>query len=256
VLLGPGIRPALGWGRVGHRASARAAESRLTPAAMAAVRALLEPGESLADASTWADEHRAEMPESSPWHYVNVPIDAPAYESRYCPQEKGCVVSKIGEFRTVLADPTRSRSERQRALRFLVHLVQDMHQPVHVGDRGDRGGNDLQLRFFDQGTNLHRIWDSGIVERANPDELAWAQELAALPTPEQAGDWAKGTVVEWANESLEAARLAYRIPGTELPLKAGTKLGQAYQDFGLPIARRRLAQSSVRLAALLNAALD
>src|SRR5262245_5477236 len=88
-------RPALAWGRMGHRAAARLAESRLTPAARAAVKDLLEPGESLADASTWADEVRPDRPESAPWHYVNVPITEPRYSPRFCPDE-GCVVRKVG----------------------------------------------------------------------------------------------------------------------------------------------------------------
>jgi len=100
------------WGRTGHRVSAMMAESRLTPAASAAVRGLLEPGESLADASTWADEQR-EVPRSGPWHYVNVPISEPRYDSRFC-SPGGCVVSKIEDFERVLSDP-RPSSFRESA---------------------------------------------------------------------------------------------------------------------------------------------
>jgi nuclease S1 len=243
--------PAWGWGRVGHRVAARVAETRLTPAARAVVRELLESGESLADASTWADEHRREMPESAPWHYVNVPITADHYDRRYCP-EAGCVVSKIDDFRRVLADPMAPRAERQKALRFLVHLVQDMHQPVHVGDRGDRGGNDLQLQFFGQGTNLHRLWDSGMIERHDPDEAAWYREVNALATPDRAAEWARGWAPGWADESLAAAKNAYQLPGTGRLLKPGDKLGQEYLDAGLPVVRLRLAQAGTRLASVLN----
>lgn len=243
---------AFGWGRIGHRASAALAESRLTPAARAAVRDLLEPGESLADASTWADEHRRDLPESGPWHYVNVPITEAAYAPRFC-QPGGCVVSKIADFRRVLADPTVSPAERRKALRFLVHLVQDLHQPLHVGDRRDRGGNDLQLPFFEDGSNLHRIWDSGIVEHQSDSEKDWLRDITQSVSPDRAAQWAQGTVEDWANESLALAKLAYTMPETRIPLRPGTKLGASYQAAYLPAVRERLALSGVRVAAILNA---
>jgi hypothetical protein len=248
------VQTALAWGRQGHRVASRLTEARLTAGASAAVRDLLDSGESLSDASTWADEHRREMPESAPWHYVNVPLDKPRYDPKFCPPQ-GCVVSKIKEFRDVLADKTASREERQKALRFLVHFVQDMHQPVHVGHRDDRGGNDLQLQFFGEGTNLHRIWDSGLIARAGGDEVEWARKLAADITDEQAKTWAEGTVEDWATESLLAARKAYRVPGSDDRLKAGMKLGEEYQEANLPVVRLRLSQAGVRLAAMLNEAL-
>lgn len=107
-------RSAPAWGRMGHRASARLAEARLTPAARAAIRDLLEPGESLADASTWADEHRRDVPESGPWHYVHVPITEPRYDARFC-AEAGCIVSKIAEFRRLLADRNAARRPAEGA---------------------------------------------------------------------------------------------------------------------------------------------
>jgi hypothetical protein len=235
---------------MGHRVAGRVAEARLTPAARAAVRDLLESGESLADASTWADELKRAMPESASWHYVNVPITEAHYEPRYCP-ETGCVVSKIGDFRRILADPDAPRAERQKALRFLVHLVQDMHQPLHVGDRRDRGGNDLHLDFFRNGTNLHRIWDFGMMER-HGDEAAWAREVDALATPSRAEEWAGGTIEDWAEESFALARQAYRQPGSDQLLSAGDRIGQDYLDANLPNVRRRLAQAGTRLASMLN----
>lgn len=239
------------WGRMGHRAAGRLAEARLSPTARDAVRDLLEPGESLADASTWADEHRRDFPESGPWHYVNVPITEPRYDARFCPAT-GCVVSRIAEYRRVLADRGAPRADRQKALRFLVHFVQDLHQPLHVGDRGDRGGNDLQVQFFGRGSNLHRVWDTGLLDRGHESEAALFRHLEAATTPELAERWARGTVEEWATESLASARRAYRLPGTNSELEPGTKLGREYEEIHLPVARQRLNQSAIRLAAMLN----
>lgn len=243
--------PVLAWGRMGHRAAARLAEARLSPAARAAVKDLLEPGETLADASTWADEYRSGHPETGPWHYVNVPITEPRYRDSFC-IDTGCVVRKVADFRRALADKDSPREERQKALRFLVHFLQDMHQPVHVGDRSDRGGNDLQVRFFGEGSNLHRVWDSGLIERGFDHESTLLLDLTALTTGEDAAAWPDGTVEDWADESLAAARAAYRDPATGRDLRKGAKLGEGYHAANLPVARRRLAQAGVRLAETLN----
>ena len=222
VLLVPGTL--WSWGCLGHRSSAMLADSRLTPAAAAAVRNLLDSGEDLADISTWADRQR-EVPGTGPWHYVNVPISESRYDAKFC-QPAGCVVSKIEDFRRVLLDPKAGRKEKLQALTFIVHYIQDLHQPVHVGDNGDRGGNDLQLRWFDVGTNLHRLLDSQIVDRHSRDEAQWAQELNALATREKSMEWSRESLADWATETLEAAKVVYPRPGLEDLLKPGTKLGQ------------------------------
>jgi hypothetical protein len=110
--------PAWAWGRLGHRVISRLAEQRLTPAAKAAIAELLELGESLADASTWADEVRGRMRETAPWHYVDVPLDQPRYDAKYSGEKIGCVVDKINEFRPVVKDKSKSIEDRRFALRF------------------------------------------------------------------------------------------------------------------------------------------
>ena len=158
--------PTWAWGRLGHRVIARLAEKQLNPKAKAAIVALLAPGESLADASLWADEHRRDLPKTAPWHYVDVPLDEPRYHSIFAGDvaEKGYVVDKIHDFRVVVNDAGQSVEDRRIALRFLVHFVEDLHMPMHVGDNNDKGGNRTQVRFFDRGTNMHSLWDSGMIE--------------------------------------------------------------------------------------------
>lgn len=242
---------AFGWGKIGHRVISTLAEKRLSQDATAGLRELLEPGESLADASLWPDEHRREIRGSAAWHYVNVPISEPLYVSRYCP-ESGCVVSKTIEMRSVLANASAPLDERRQALRFFVHFLQDLHQPVHVGDRGDRGGNDLQVRFFERGTNLHRLWDEGLLEHHSEDEAAWVRELEPMAIPEQHRRWCQGTVEDYATESLLAARGAYLVPGTSTLIQPGDLLGISYFEAALPVVERRLAQAAVRLSCALN----
>ena len=151
--------PAWAWGRLGHRVISRLAEKHLTEKARDAIAELLEPDETIADASTWADEHRRQLPKTAPWHYVDVPLDEPAYDKKWSADDPkhGCVVDKINEFKATLKDKTKSVEDRRFALRFLIHCVEDMHMPMHVGDNHDRGGNDTQVRFFDRGTNMHRL---------------------------------------------------------------------------------------------------
>jgi hypothetical protein len=237
--------PVHAWGRLGHRVISRIAEKHLTPEAKAAIAELLEPGESLADASTWADENRGRLPKTAPWHYIDIPLDELRYDAKFSGDvaSKGCVVDKINEFRKIIGDKTKSVEQRRVAMRFLIHCVQDMHQPCHVGDNHDAGGK-----------NMHRVWDSGIIERAGTTEDFWLKDLAASDTAENRLEWMKGTVEDWATESLLAAREAYQDPATGNRIKSGTKLGDAYQQKSLPVVRRRLCQAGVRLARVLNEA--
>jgi nuclease S1 len=250
--------PAWAWGRIGHRVVARLAEKRLTPKAKAELAKLLAPGESIANASVWADEQRRERPKSAPWHYVDVPLDEPRYHSLFAGDtpERGYVVDKIHDFKVTVNDSSRTLEDRREALRFLIHFVEDLHMPMHVGDNNDKGGNRTQVRFFDRGTNMHSLWDSGMIEFVCDTEDYWLNDLAALDTPPAREAAMKGSIEDWATESLLAARQAYLVPETGQRLKSGQKLGDAYLDTNLPVMRQRLYLASVRLAMVLNQVLS
>jgi len=237
------------WGRIGHRVAAQMAESRLTPHALAAVHDLLGPGESLAGISTWADEHR--NPNSGAWHYVDVPITESRYDPKYCPP-RGCVVSKIGEFRRVLMNPLADKLEKQEALKYLVHSIEDLHQPMHVADNNDRGGNLTQVQFLNRGSNLHSVWDSKIIEHASEDKQKWLGDINSLANARNIIEWSKGMPEDWATESLQAAKEAYYLPGTRTVMRSGARLGDDYCRTALPVIRSQLAKAGIRLAFLLN----
>lgn len=248
--------PSFAWGPRGHRVASRIAEGRLTPAASKAVRELLLDGDTLVDICNWADhEGHDVVPASAPWHYVNVPIDAAKYDAKYCGGSKGCVVAKIHDFRRVLADKKTPIVERRRALLFLVHFIEDIHQPLHVGDNRDRGGNDTQVQWFGQGDNMHRIWDSGIIEHEKTTDRAWVDRAGKHITPANLAAWSKDSTPEsWANESLTASKSAYFFPkGSKKPIQTGALLGKDYIQVAEPIVEERLAQAGVRLAEELNA---
>ena len=226
------------------------AEDRLTPAALAAVHNLLGPGVSLAQISNWADE-QPNPSGSASWHYVNVPISESRYDVRYCPSS-GCVVSKIEDFKRVLKSPKASKTEKQQALKFLVHMIEDLCQPLHVGDTGNKGGNLIQVEFYSTGSNLHRVWDSKIIERHTMDERVWLWDLNGVTTPKLAAEWAKGTPEDWATDSLQIAKRAYCLPETNRVMKSGTRIGNDYCSMALPIIQKQLAKAGVRLASALN----
>ena len=255
VLIATAPRPARAWGAPGHRIATRLAEARLTPEARAGVRALLHRGDTLVDVASWADREGHDVAAGSgPWHYVNVPITAKQYEPRYC-RDGHCVVARIKHFRSVLADHKAPEAERQVALLFLVHLVEDVHQPLHVGDNNDRGGNLTQVQFRGRGTNLHRMWDTDMINEIDRNERDWAERTARLLTPENVEAWSRGGVEDWATEGLQDARNAYHFPdGRGAPLASGVRLDRDYVDFARPVLERRLAQAGVRLANELNAA--
>jgi nuclease S1 len=249
-------RDARAWGPRGHRLAARVAESRLSPAAKAEIKAILHDGDTIVSESSWADDaaHR-DFPESASWHFVNVPLSAAHYEAQFC-RGGGCVVEKIKHYRKVLADRRAPKAERARALLFLVHFIADVHQPLHVGDNHDHGGSRMQVRFNGQSTNLHKVWDSQIIEEHSRDERRWTDDVERLITPERVKEWSQGDVESWADESLQEAKKAYRFPpGSARNAESGVRLGGDYAEAALPVIRLRLAQAGVRLANELNAAL-
>jgi len=252
--------PAFGWGKKGHRVAGAVADSRLTPAARAAVAELLAgdrslPERTLDGISNWADGAGLETRRNSgPWHYVNVPISGPGYRHEDCDAAKGCVISKIGEFRAVLGDRSADTARRREALLFFVHLMQDLHQPLHVGDDHDRGGSLLQVRFIglDKGTNLHKVWDVDLIEYAGLREETWVSRLNTLADAPENRGWVGGTPIDWADESLAFARRAHFLPHSGRKIEPGDRLDDRYVGPSLLVVQRRLAQSGVRLAHELN----
>lgn len=252
--------PAFAWGDKGHRVAAIVAEARLTPAAQEAVRALIGPSR-LRDAAMWADHIRRDRADTAPWHYVDIPLDRTEYDARkHCadPRPGDCVVEAVARFRHVLADPGRPRAERAEALKFVTHLVVDLHQPLHCADNHDRGGNDVLVTFFGEPLNpvsgkpwnLHAVWDAGLIERRGLSVSAYARRLTRRIDRGAAAGMERGTIVDWALEAHRAAvETSYRLPPHR-------ELGEAYAAAALPVVDDMLARAGVRLAKVLNDALN
>jgi hypothetical protein len=230
------------WGPIGHRAIGRIAERHLTPQAAQAVAELLAP-EKLAYVPTWADDIRPEpeRAKADSWHWVTIP-EGQTYESA-AKNPAGDVVEAIARFEKVLADHKAPKPERVEALKWLTHLIGDLHQPLHVGRGDDRGGNDVLVLWMGEPTNLHSVWDSKIIEstQLSFSELA---EMLEPPTPEQMRTWQASGPVEWARESQELRSGCYEL--------GDRKLSYRYIHDHWPTVQTRLLQAGVRLAGELN----
>jgi len=254
LLLIPSIARA--WGGDGHQIICLIAEARLTPAAKAGIHDLLGDAHiSDAEIASWADEIRRQRAETAPWHYVDIPIEAKGFDEERDGQKGNNVVDKINDFKAKLLDPKTSKADRVEALKFLVHFVGDIHQPLHCAERNkDKGGN-LRLVFFldtPKSLNLHSCWDTTILlhHKGNARDAEYADKLNKDITPEQAAEWAKGTSVDWANESHDlAVSVVYKgVPADGPP----PKLDQAYVDAAGKVIDQRLQRAGVRLAMVLN----
>jgi len=242
------------WGRLGHQTVAQIAEDRLSDAALNKIADILGEDVSLADVAMWADEIKWGRPKTRPWHFIDVNIHEnpnPSDLSDYCP-DGNCVTNQIGEWIKILKNPNNSQPQREEALKFIVHLVGDLHQPLHCSDDNDKGGNDKKVRFFKRKVKLHALWDNVIESSGTEDPVTLARKLEDKINGQEAAAWKKGNAANWAIESWSIAK---DVIYPHYRDHEGEKLGKSYQNKMRPIAREQLAKAGVRLAELLEQAL-
>ncbi len=253
--------PVFGWGVEGHRIVARTAQRNLSAKARQEILRLLQRGETLESVASWADTIRNSRPETKNWHFVDIPVSANAYDpARDCPRTPfgDCIINALTEsrailadagrlesFRNVLANPQESRQARAEALKFLVHFIGDLHQPLHCADDHDRGGNDVLVTFFGVSTNLHKVWDTNIIARAGLNQTA--NRVLTVASAQETGVLAQETFVDWA---LESHQLAVDHAYKNIP--ANKRLGQSYFSANRPVVDGQLAKAGLRLARILN----
>ena len=247
--------PAHAWGPQGHRLVARLADAQLTPASRREVNRLLagETDPTLAGIANWADGLRDSDPDlarvSSRWHYVNLAEDGCRYKPRRDCPGGDCAVEAIRRQVAILADRRQPLAARRDALKFVVHFVGDLHQPLHAGYAQDRGGNDTQVNDAGYGTNLHALWDSRLLFRRQLTDDAYVAKLQAMPLAASTARKARsGDVQAWAEASCSIVLEPGFYP-------ARPKLTDAYFSQWTPVAERQLRDAGTRLAQLLNASL-
>ena len=261
---------AMAWGQLGHRLVAQLAEPQLDAQARTEITRLLqdeakpasgekaehapdtEPDALLAAIANWADELRSSNPDlgrrSSRWHYVNIADPGCSFDAAVDCRGGDCVVVALERQAAILADPARSDAERRQALKFVVHFVGDVHQPLHAGRGDDRGGNDYQVNWNGKGSNMHSLWDSSLLRSLDLDEDAWLARLQALPASVPASPLPADAPRLWAEQSCRLVDAPGFYP-------RGHVIEQAYVDAHLPLAEQQLRLAGDRLAAVLNAAL-
>lgn len=246
VCLCIGTSPAFAWGKNGHRITAAIGELYLSEKAKAGILEILGPAEGLAEASNWADEMRSNPDPfwqnvAGPFHYVTIP-KGKTYADVGPPGE-GDALTALKMFSRIIKDPEEDLQRKKLALRFMVHILGDLHQPLHVGNGTDRGGNDVKVVFFGEETNLHWVWDVGLIDREKLSYSEFTAWLSAKITPEMMGQWMNPDPLVWVAESAAIRDTIY--PQTD------TVTWQYVYDH-MPTVKRRLQMGGVRTAAYLN----
>jgi hypothetical protein len=238
-----------GWGPEGHKAIAILAARYLSPEALAQIRELLG-SESMQEASLWADGvAHASRTDTAAWHYIDISLaDSRINLSRDCPQGQ-CILVKTEEFLNVLGNLHASRESRREALKFVLHFIADLHQPLHCEDNHDRGGNAQEVIFKGHPDNLHWVWDTGLVQEIDPDPHRLAAVLAREITDSRRAAWDPGSIEDWV---LESHRLAQAVAYGRLRLAGTPVLDQAYDRHAEAVIKLQLEKASVRLAYVLN----
>ncbi|MGA2716206.1 MAG: S1/P1 nuclease [Bryobacteraceae bacterium] len=296
---------AFGWGCEGHQMIALIARAHLTPAALAAVDRLLRgnpvdpslnrfckdrPNDSMADSATWADDAR-NIEKTAEWHFIDIPLAvhtgsvAEQQATKWCPPlsdgRPGCIVTAIDYEWTILRDSSQSAAARAKALRYLIHFLGDIAQPLHASDNHDRGGNCTSLKFFadEKPQNLHGIWDYALIARDLETNKATQSRSARRLDENLSSHWtdwgeSKTDILGWAWESHKLAEtVTYADLKPQIPTEAATagladqegcnaerdkvaalhiSIDDRYAAQAMPVIREQLAKAGYRLAGLLN----
>jgi hypothetical protein len=231
-----------GWGATGHRTTGWIAEKYLNKKARKALQRLLK-GQSLAMATTWMDEVKSDstFDYMNDWHWVTVPSGKTYDQTNKNP--KGDLIQTIERVVAELKSKKLTEAEQEQRIKILIHLIGDIHQPLHVGGRDDQGGNDVKVKWFKSDSNLHKVWDSEMIDDTKLSYTELGQSLNQ-PSEGELSLWQKSSVRNWANENRQLEKQVYEI--------GNGKLGYKYSYLNLHIVRKRLLQAGVRIAGVLN----
>ncbi|WP_163932503.1 S1/P1 nuclease [Paraferrimonas sp. SM1919] len=237
------------WGQNGHRITGDIAQKYLSTEATKQITAII--GDMpLARLTTWPDEMRSnpDWDHAKPWHYVSIDDGNTIEQMQRNPQ--GDLLTALKSYENQLKDPRLTPQQKWQALAFFTHFLGDLHQPLHVGHSHDLGGNKVKVKWFNEETNLHRIWDSNLIEHK---QLSYTEYSAFLPvTKNELETWQKGNYLSWAYESKETRDAAYVFDKPRYEDQTGHLAGWNYVYRNTPIVETRLKQAGVRIAYKLN----
>ena len=237
----------LNWGSTGHRALAEVASFYLTENAKKKINEILD-GETIVTASTYADDIKSDSRYDKyySWHFVNMELDE-NYKD-IVPSETGDVFMAINTCIDMLESESTSDSDKSFYLKLLIHFVGDIHQPMHIGRYEDRGGNRVNVKWFGRNTNLHRLWDSDMI---NSYGMSYSEFAKNLPTPEKLEiEFERDDLIDWVNDIHSYTRNIYK------DVSNGENLGYEYQYKNFPTVKDLILKGGLRLAAVLNYLFD
>ena len=232
------------WGQTGHRAVAEIANQYLSEKAKAKINLILH-GQSLAVASTYADQIKFDdrFDEFKVWHYANARLDETYQESDK--NEDGDIVVGIQYCINELKDPTTDEEDKTFYLKMLIHLMGDMHQPLHFGLKEDRGGNDFEVDWFGENSNFHRVWDSEMIDSNGMSYTEMAKNKSVL-TPDEIKTYAKGNLMDWVADTKSLTKQVYNSANHR------DNLGYGYMYNWYDTLNLQLHKAGIRLAKVLN----
>ncbi|HNP18012.1 MAG TPA: S1/P1 nuclease [Fulvivirga sp.] len=232
-----------GWGLTGHRVVGQVAENHLSKKAKSKIQSILG-DETLAIVSVWMDEERSnpKYDHTVDWHWVTIPDGMTYAETVKNPN--GDVIATINRLIVELKAGGLTKEQEIERIKMLVHFVGDIHQPLHVGKEGDRGGNAVKVKWFWNSTNLHSIWDSKIID---DKQFSYTELAAAIdhPSKDQINKWQSEGVLVWADESIALRDQVYNFPEDK-------ELSYQYLYDNWATVQLRLLKAGVRLAGILN----
>lgn len=234
---------AFAWGQLGHYLIGYMAERQMKKSTLKKVEKVLYPM-SLGRSGTWMDEVRSDRnyDYATTWHYLT------SKEGEYNPEiqeSTGDAFEAIQRLKAELIAGGLSPKEESEKLKMLIHMVEDIHQPLHVGTGEDRGGNDVKIEFFGRPTNLHALWDSGMIERQGMSYSEIGDELFRRITPELQDSYREATMEDWLKEAVSFRPAVYDLPEDR-------RLSYLYMYQNYHIAEERMIAASVRLAQILD----
>ncbi|MCX2575115.1 S1/P1 nuclease [Pedobacter sandarakinus] len=235
------------WGFFGHKTVASIAEVHLSEPAKSAVSNLLG-SESLVDVAAWADEVRNQPAyrNTAGWHFVNLPLglNRAKFRDSIGKIKEANLLSALVLNESILLDPNATKSQKAIALKFVVHLVGDAHQPMHVSRAEDKGGNSIQVQFDGKGTNLHTLWDSRLLDHQG---LSIADLVAKdNVSRSKIRRWQKATPEDFLFESYKISSKLYK------EVAKNNNIDEAYYQSHIGIANQRTEMGGIRLAGILN----
>ena len=246
------IFSSLNWGSTGHRVIAEVATNYLTDNAKFKINKILD-GETLVNASTFADDIKSDSRYDKyyDWHFLNMELDD-EYEE-IIPSDKGDVYLAINQCIDIIESDSASDSDKSFYLKLLVHFVGDLHQPLHIGRYEDRGANRIYVKWFGRNSNLHRVWDS---EMINSHNMSYSELALNLPNPdfliltENAKGFERNDILNWVDEIHEYTNKIYR------DVSIDDKLGYEYQYKNFGTVKDLLLIGGIRLSKILNYLFD